>query len=446
MSSSEPAGTLTARAPGARIEVLDAWLRPVAGGDGEIEVALPPGAYRVNARVGADQDHRLVVVRPGLGATVHLDVRFGASAPVPGTVTENEAHGHLADTLTGADTALVVILRGLRGQQMAPLDVRLDVLDRRGARVALPEPVPAASVPPEDPRAIGWSVPVPAGGYRLRWSTSNAQTMEQSVWVSRGRQTVLFVPQGPHGPVPSLGSVHLVPGGRRWDAHDSAAHAIESTLAAFEAPAAGPADARRWDELRHADPMLVLLSTHLLLREQPGDVPDPRLVAAARRLLDALGPHSDVLALARHVGVPLPPGADRGWPPMLTASLDLLLAPAPRGRGVGVPPGSLVEAVSGQRHAGGPLLLWDPTGLDDGIASAAPPPIAAPAAAPPPARSAPAVAVARVRDLLVGVGHRLDAPPAAVATRIGSAEIGRRLGMARGLVEACVAEIVRTEP
>jgi hypothetical protein len=47
---------------------------------------------------------------------------------------------------------------------------------------------------------------------------------------------------------------------------------------------------------------------------------------------------------------------------LLAASLDLLLAADARPPGV-IPAGSLTEAVSGQRYASSPWLLWDPEGL-----------------------------------------------------------------------------------
>lgn len=427
MPTSEIAdGHLQVRAPGARIDVLDAWLRPVPGAvaSDDLDVPLAAGAYRVDARVGADLEHRLVLVRPGQVATVAIEVAFGASAPVAGTTTENEMHGYLADRLTGGGPGLTVVVRGLRDAEMAPLDVGIEVLDVDGRRVPIPDPA-RDSGDPATARAVGWTVPAGPGGYRLRWAVPGAEPMEQSVWVAPGWQTVLFVPQGPRGPVPALGSVHLLAAGSRFDPHDRRAWAIENALTALESGRPAPDGPRRTEDLRASDnPMLMLLTVHLLLRSPTRSA----AVLDAVRTLDAvLGPHPDVLALVRHLGLR---DAAGDWPPMLAVSLDLLLTAA------AVPPGSLAEAVTGQRHAGGPLLLWDPSGLVTGGGGPAMSAPDRPGGAP-----VPPVALDRVRRVLDDVGHRIGASPAATAARLGPVEIGRRLGMAPGLVEACLAAI-----
>ena len=122
--------------------------------------------------------------------------------------------------------------------------------------------------------------------------------------------------------------------------------------------------------------MLALLTLHILGRARRagvlGDDLDEqgwaKLVAGGiRQLRRSLGRHPDVAALAeqwptgsrgrRPLQIPSTP-----WPPLLAASLDLLLAADARRPDV-IPAGSLTEAVSGQRYTSIPWLLWDPEGL-----------------------------------------------------------------------------------
>jgi hypothetical protein len=131
MSSSDPSpGHLVVRSPGAILDVLDPWgqLLSGSGAVGELSLPVSPGPYQVTARIAATENTRLVVVRPGAttqvdvvriadtetrlvvvepGAPTQIDVvpvAFDAVAPVDGTRTANETHGHLAEVLTEGTT------------------------------------------------------------------------------------------------------------------------------------------------------------------------------------------------------------------------------------------------------------------------------------------------------------------------------------------------------
>jgi hypothetical protein len=157
---------------------------------------------------------------------------------------------------------------------------------------------------------------------------------------------------------------------------------------------------------------------------------------------------------------------------MLAASLDLLLT-ADRNRSDTVPAGSLTEAVSGQRYAGGPWLLWDPTGLPlsrqaatsdragrgqngggrglvhgsrsgrasggRGIGPTPEPPPGSRRRTPVASEPAP-VAVDRISELLTGVATVLQLSPVQAAERLGAGAIANRLGMAKSLVERYLGE------
>ena len=102
MSKSEARGSLHVTAPGADIQVLDAYLRPVpdAKGVGAVQVTLPPGAYTVVSGLeGTSVSHDLLV-RPGSSNDVSLEVPLAPAAPVSRFPTANETHGELAHELS----------------------------------------------------------------------------------------------------------------------------------------------------------------------------------------------------------------------------------------------------------------------------------------------------------------------------------------------------------
>jgi hypothetical protein len=487
MSSSDPApGRLVVRSPGAALEVLDPWLEPLSGSGavGELSLEVAPGAYQISARIGGTEKTRLVVVRSGDSIEIDVPVEFDAAAPVEGTTTADEAHGDLARDLTGPisgrpatavssrSCSLVLILRGFRDQEAATLvstEAPFELLDQRGTRVHVPPPTLARQNAAQISPAAGWAVPLRPGGYRLRWAGLSGQPVEHAVWLSPGWQTLLFVPYGTRGPSLPEMSVHLLRTGSSWDRHSPGWLAVEVMFAALRGAAAHAVDPRSADFVTDADnPMLALLTLHILGRAHRAGVPGPaldhamtkRIEAGIRRLRRSLGWHPDVAALAE-----LWSAGSRGWrpwvsstpwPPSLAASLDLLLAAevhrpkvilAPKV----IPTRSLTEAVSGQRYASSPWLLWDPRDL-----RLEPPPrrplrvyrTAGRRVGP---RATPTSgAIERVEDLLDGVAHVLQISPAEAAQRLGTRVIAQRLGMAGGIAGSCIepalSRLRRAEP
>lgn len=473
MPTSKPRpGSVSIHARGARIRVLDAFLRPVEGGTGmdELTVDLAPGAYRVTARIGAREETKAVLVREGKPTEqVVLAPAFDAAAPVDFTATANETHGELARDLSAKPPVvggrLIVILRGLRNRPMASLAAELaaevapSVHEGSGNIVTLPRPAEDphhVRIPEKQNRALGWGLEVHPGPYRVRWSAGPKKYVEHAVWVAHGHQTLLFVPQGPRGPVASGASVHMVPLGKMWDFWTDENVAVEAELAVLRS---GTRRARTevWEPVltnEAAPPMLILLTLHEMVRSK-ATLPD-RLVGQAvdamHRLQDFMKECPDVAALV--------PSLDPGlvidpveWPPMLRAAHNLLLAGERAGRDT-IAAGSLAERVTGQVYASHPWHLYDPTGLDEGprhgpttrgshrgYGAGHGPAMAGPdefEAAPGGLedRSAPVAAevapttVSRVRQLLAMAGDD--------ASEVGADEVAERLGMTTRLAEAAL--------
>lgn len=528
MSSSDPVpGRLVVRSPGATLDVLDPWLEPVPGGGaiGELNLEVAPGTYQVSARIADTEKTELVVVRPGCSTEIDISVEFSAAAPVDRTTTANETHGDLARDLTGPASgrpaavapwrscSLVLILRGLRDRVMAPLpttDAPFELFDQRERPVHLPALTSVGVGPEPIPRAVGWAMPLRPGGYRLRWGGPSEQPIEHAIWLSPGWQTLLFIPQGARGPYLPEMSIHLLRTGSSWDRHSQSWLAVEAALAALRGTAVGGIDPRSADFVTDADnPMLALLTLHILGRANRAGMLGialdqdlaKRVTSGIRQLRRSLGWHPDVAALeelwSTRSGGRRPRVSSTPWPPMLATSLDLLLAaearhpkviPAPKV----IPTRSLTEAVSAQRYATSPWLLWNPEGLriesttrrplrsrsQDGRAPSRGDGVhegtrtrklqriregigrwveqwakwwkahqpwdrplrvyrtagrrAAPSRTPPP------VAVERVEDLVRGVAHVLQVPPAEAAQRLGTRVIAQRLGMAGVLAKRCI--------
>ena len=478
MSNSERPGRLTVYSIGASIEVLDAFLRPVAtsGTADRLDTRLPPGAYSVTARIGGARTTQGVLVRPGGRHAVEMGLEFDAAAPVNGTKTLNESHAELAARLTGsrrassraADAALVVMLRGLRDREMAPLETGPEVYDADGQRVDLPEPERDPFQSEHHNRALGWRLDLPSGGYLLRWVNAE-QPVEHAVWLAEGHQTVIFVPQGPHGPVVAGMSMHLLRHTTAFDGYSVGAREVEVALSRMrsglplgDGRLPGP----------QAPLMLTVLTALQLTREaSPSDDRERgrRWREIKERLDSNLGKQPDVVAIGGASGTSTEP---MPFPPMLAGSLDLLLRADRQHENI-IPEGSLTELVSARRYASSPWLLWEPIeprDLNVGIVDmdslrfggrfyrsfdrtiGGPPGVrrdpGVPASPPFSSRAAPSewrrppeVAVDRVNQLVAQAAPRLKLSRREAADRLGTDEISRRLGMPRGLVARCLEEL-----
>ena len=477
MSGSDLSGTLRVTAPGANIQVLDADLRPVtdAAGVGEVEATLPPGAYVVVGDLEGTSVSRDIMVRPGSATTLALDVHLAPAAPVYHLPTANETHGILAHELSASKPpsgggALVIVLRGLAKREMAPLDQSPTVIDWDGAPVAVPPPMFDPHHPlRERPRAVGWRMDLEPGAYRVRWEGPGVQPVEHSVWAAEGHKTMLFVPQGPTGPVVSGMSLHLLDRRRAYEDGGQQTETVELALSVLRSGS----PTRTLDSLTDLLGVRVPLAAQLFAAAalaQRGDVASDRriavkLAATIRRLHDTLGDMPDVIALGHAVPASEVTGS-ADVPPMLSASMDVLLA-ADRGNPDVIPAGSAVETVSGERYVCRPWLLWRPLelgawvaarsmrqrwtaeprlnrrilhGNDGGVGEfstgilSASSRLEEPLKSPAPEPVSPTV-MRRVRDAVDEVAPRLELSSREAAEALGADEIAHRLEVPQILVE-----------
>lgn len=378
MSSSEH-GSLRVTSPGADIQVLDAYLRPVpgVGGVGAVHASLPPGAYTVVAGLEGTSASRDVLVRPGIPSEVDLEVPLAPAAPVYRLPTANETHGMLARELSQPDllparSALVIVLRGLAGRDMAPLEQAPEITTWDGAQIALPAPRYDPYPPPgSPPRAVGWRIDLEPGAYRVRWTRTGAQPAEHTVWVAEFAKTLLFVPQSLGGPDVAGMSLHLLGRSSAYDDLSSETESVELALSILRCGARRHLLDDAVEMLSAGAPLTAQLFGAAALATHAAVVSDnrigPRLAATVHRLHAELGNMPDVLALARVVTT----SGVSGWvdaPPMLSACMEVLLA-ADRADPDVIPAGSIVEAITGERFASTPWLLWRPLELEAFVAS-----------------------------------------------------------------------------
>lgn len=379
MSGSDLPGTLRVIAPGANIQVLDADLRPVpdAIGVGAVEAALPPGAYSVVGDLEGTSVSRDILVRPGSANTLELEVHLAPAAPVYRLPTANETHGILAHELSAPKpprgrAALVIVLRGLATRAMAPLDQSPTITDWDGTPVTVPPPSFDPHHRPGDrPRAVGWRMDLEPGAYRVRWEGPGVQPVEHSVWAARDHKTLIFVPQGPTGPGVTGMSLHILARGQAYEDVGLQTESVELALSVLRSSTATRTMDSLTELLGAKAPLAAQLFAAAALVKHRDETSDRRtaskLATTIRRLHDALGDMPDVLALGGAVPASEVFGS-LDVPPMLSASMDLLLA-ADREDPEMIPAGSAVETVSGERYVCRPWLLWKPLELEAWVAA-----------------------------------------------------------------------------
>lgn len=391
MSSSRQA-RVDVRSPLAAVEfaLLDSNLRQVASGIGGLDARVDPGLYQLEVRAGPQVESELLKLEAG---EVHRDLgvslAFPSAAPLEGTTTSQEVQQRAAfegserlATQAGPPAGLVVVVRNVRGQDQTALNRRtinrLTLLDQRL------QPLESFRRRWEINGAQGWATwshRLRPGGYVLRTRYSGgshgpAATVDQSLWLSPGWQTLVFIPNTPLGPGSGIASIHMTglqhPWAPGWDPQSQeAGNALELALWGLrEGRSVLP------DDLlglllgaKFGNPMLGIVGAHSLLLEPRFDA--PRFETVMGNLKRLVPKHPDVAAL-RWLGAEAKrqtrrrragpfPLIEVDWPPMLAAAYSGIVRLDALARG-GVVPASVAEAIAPNLVVRGVWTSWRPLG------------------------------------------------------------------------------------
>lgn len=380
MSGSDVHIRLASPGESTELVVIDSCFKTVAYGLVEIDVFVPSGVYELEYRAGPAVQRKLVAMHPGT-TYEELDIHVGmpSAAPIEHTSTSREAHEGVASKLsqelaeTTGSSGLVVLVRNLRGSESLTLDrgaiADAGVADRQGR----PLDDHGTWDFHDDEGWASWSATLEPGGYVLRTASSEELShvqLEQSVWLSEGWQTLIFVPNTADGPTFSGASIHMARLHEPWAPREDtkASHALEAALWGLRDGRSVVSNALV-DLLlhsKHDNPMLGIVGLHALLL-YPGDRAKrvARLLEALRELVPG---HPDVSALAwlaeEHAATragrsPRPEAftAPVDWPPMLRAGYAALLRLDALAPGA-IADGSAAEGVAAGLVSRGPWTTW----------------------------------------------------------------------------------------
>lgn len=365
--------------PGTTLTVFDDELGLAASGRESVELDLLPGAYQVEARIGDASESRFVMMRPGERRDLKIRVDFRGVAPVAGLSSTAENQGAFVESLSGAIThssgppaGLVFVVLSKEPGVEPHFEVEL-----RDSRL---KPVSDWLMPwgHDDGWTIaGKSMRLSEGPYVLRTRQRRQvpdgkdtlavdEWIDQTIWLSDGWQTLVFVANGPVGVDTRGMSVHMSPIWQAWRADGPDSLALEAVYAGLRS---GSDCTPRNLYLRTgaydlANPMLAIAALHAVPIDEP--FAPPWYLDSVRLLIDSVGYHPDVLALLerqRQFGFSLTRGYPWSvpWPPMLDRSYRSCLLPADLVDGTVLPPGSPAERVAPYLRIPGPWLRWTST-------------------------------------------------------------------------------------
>jgi hypothetical protein len=392
MSSFEASARLILGSPLKSLEfsVVDAEFREVAHGIGALDVNVLPGIYELRFQAGPQREKRLVSVAPGqIYQDTEIKVAFPSAAPIMGTSTSHEhqqaAAAEASQTTTAAGVGaagLVLMVRNVRDSHHLVCDeATVAALELRDSELA---PVPEFASGWQLDSGSGWatwSANLAPGGYALRVrrppgrSEQEPVVFDQSVWLANGWQTLVFIPNGPHGPVPEAASVHMAELALEWSPGERVvSSALELALWGLrEGRGVLPMDLRPLLEGKFQNPMLGIIAAHSLLLHPE---PDFELLGTVLGNLAGLVPdHPDLTALlwleaekrseSRYPDdAQAPPATLVGWPPLLHASYTALIRRDAHDEST-IPDGSVAERAAAQLLSGGVWTSWEP--LEDPV-------------------------------------------------------------------------------
>lgn len=421
--------------PSVLITVTDEALTEVAHGMGTMETTVAPGIYRIEQRfAGAVASQFVEVGTTAFTARLPLP-RVPAPAPVERTVTTRAAHREATLRWSTESThrrgrpSLMVLLRNLRRDWHLDPGA-LQITDGSGTAVDGGEPGWRA-----DPQQgwAAWSGRLAPGGYRLRRRepSGDGLPLAQALWVSEGWTTLVFVGNGPNGPLPQHATVEMAPLGTGWRPADEALNlAREAALSGLRQGMDLTSERQLFPMLEsgHPDPFLGILGAHAMLLDRAPDL--RRLDQVVRRLAPHVPGHPDLAALSTLFDGAAPQVSS---PPMLAASCQLLIRADGADPGV-IKDGSTAERVAEHLVGRGVWTTWleedrrPAAGAGGGLTAAA----AGPSAADP---------VNRVQAYVREIATLADKPVDEVLRDVPRDELCRRTGLPHRPVERAIERL-----
>jgi hypothetical protein len=364
--------------------VIDHALQLAARGPLPWSGALAPGLYKFKFRRGTAIQEQTVVIDPRDGTYAITAPALTTTSPVPVAESGQPPDAHMeaayrhsrqTDRTVGSGGELFILVRDARpdgSPRTEPPAAGLAIADTAGnVLVDLDAEAERGGAEQGD----GWAamnVAVAPGAYVLRLETASHGPLSQSIVVSAGWQTQVFLFLANHGSASqpewradlSGASVLMARRGRGFTPSDEEFRMTDTALAWLKArqqSTAGEAIKRALDA-KSFNPMLGLYAAHAVIGSRSRDDLaasasfDPALLGRMADTLAGLLPgHPDVIALQLWLG--RPGSVSIAAPPMLASSWEMIVT-ASASRPALIPRGSLASRIGGSLWGGGPWLIW----------------------------------------------------------------------------------------
>jgi hypothetical protein len=363
--------------PIVEIFVIDGQFNLTTKGVGGLEADLPPGLYKVKFKAGSVIKEVEAILDPGTDrVTITAPVLdFSSPAPIPGTRTVRTGHMEQAHILsreihghTGRGGQLFLFVRDLEKGITSDPSQGLSLLTLDGERLFYLNQVGKRDL---EEQWAGGTIELAPGIYRLHLQTRVTGALEQTVVISPGWQTQVFLMR------------------RSFGKRESSARRADLTNASVFMSRLGEGfqperPDLRWTELARMElgstrcivpedqieemlefkkhnPILALFCAHMLLNGK--DVKTGIVRTMVKRMQSQLGEHPDVNALVLRLAelekdrqVSVPPYKA---PPMLRSSWNTVVKWSASWPDL-VPARSLSDLIAAHLWGSGPWLVWQP--------------------------------------------------------------------------------------
>lgn len=340
----------------ASIAVLDSRLRKKLQAVGHAELILPDGMYKVEVRLGASVEARLVILEQD--CDLSFDVRTFSPAPIDATAQADKELMRFASErsreagVRGAgSSSIFIFVRNSRLPVAGNVNLKsLEVGADTGDFNLQPQSIPGAF-------ALGTRLQ--PGPYCLGVSTPEGDIC-QAIYAVSGRQTQVFLPdtktESSTPAVPNMAGTSIFCGSEHgFDPYGRHLRFLEHSKAALQNGLLNTPrevrDAIFWAALD--DPIIGIMAGYLLIGSTETRIQAGEILERLRKQLGDQVP--DVEALALSIG--LETEYRFRYPPMLKAAWEAILRASARAPWL-VPGDSKLNELAGRIVPGSVWLLW----------------------------------------------------------------------------------------